>query len=108
MPQIWIDMCMYLLLSYVKFLNRTVWSLGKIICILRLNMFKRRPLNDLFRDPKIYRNTLPNWNRSSPGIGLMGQQLFLTACHGCSGFRPILVPIDYPVVPPASIRTFVK
>jgi len=44
MTQIWVAMCMYLLLSYIKFMNRLGWSLQQILRVLQLNLFERRPL----------------------------------------------------------------
>jgi len=48
MTQIWVAMCMYLLLSYIKFMNRIGWSLQQILRVLQLNLFERRPLLELF------------------------------------------------------------
>jgi len=41
-------MCMYLMLSYIKFANRLGWSLQQILRVLQLNLFERRPLLELF------------------------------------------------------------
>ena len=48
MTQIWVAMCMYLMLSYIKFANRLGWSLQQILRVLQLNLFERRPLLELF------------------------------------------------------------
>lgn len=48
MTQIWVAMCMYLMLSYLKFSNRLGWSLQQILRVLQLNLFERRPLLALF------------------------------------------------------------
>lgn len=48
LTQIWVAMCMYLLLSYLKFVNRISWSLQQILRVLQLNLFERRPLLELF------------------------------------------------------------
>ena len=40
-------MCVYLLLSYIKFINRLSWSLHEILRMLQLNLFDRRPMTDL-------------------------------------------------------------
>ena len=40
--QLWIAMCMYLLVSYVKFLSRKGWRLVEILRLLQLNLFERR------------------------------------------------------------------
>ena len=47
MTQLWIAMCMYLLVCYVKFLSRKDWQLVRILRLLQLNLFERRPLDDL-------------------------------------------------------------
>ena len=52
MTQLWIAMCMCLLVSHVKFLNRIRWSPGEILRLLQLNLFERRPLDDLLGDKK--------------------------------------------------------
>ena len=44
MTQLWIAMCVYLLLSYVKFANRLAWSLNEMLRVLQLNLFDRRPI----------------------------------------------------------------
>ena len=52
MTQIWIAMCVYLLLSYIKFLNHIQPSLQQILRLLQLNLFERRDLLELLRgDP---------------------------------------------------------
>ena len=52
MTQIWIAMCVYLLLSYIKFLNHIHSSLQMILRFLQLNLFERRDLLELLRgDP---------------------------------------------------------
>ena len=42
----WI-MCIYLILSYIKFANRIAWRLSEILRLLQLNLFERRPLREL-------------------------------------------------------------
>lgn len=52
MTQIWIALCAYLLLAYLKFSAKISWSLQKILRLLQLNLFMRRDLLALFRsDP---------------------------------------------------------
>ena len=52
LTQIWIAMCVYLLLSYIKFLNHIQSSLQQILRLLQLNLFERRDLLELLRgDP---------------------------------------------------------
>ena len=47
MTQLWIAMCVHLLLSYIKFANRLAWSLNEILRVLQLNLFDRRPILDV-------------------------------------------------------------
>ena len=47
LTQLWIAMCMYLLVCHVKFLSRRGWRLGEILRLFQLNLFERRPLADL-------------------------------------------------------------
>ena len=52
LTQIWIAMCVYLLLSYIKFLNHIQPSLQQILRLLQLNLFERRDLLELLKgDP---------------------------------------------------------
>ena len=47
MTQVWTTMCIYLILSYIKFANRIAWRLSEILRLLQLNLFERRPLREL-------------------------------------------------------------
>ena len=52
LTQIWIAMCVYLLLSYIKFLNHIQPSLQQMLRLLQLNLFERRDLLALLKgDP---------------------------------------------------------
>lgn len=52
MTQIWIAMCMYLLLAFIKFSNKVSASLQQMIRVLSLNLFAKRDLIALIRgDP---------------------------------------------------------
>ena len=52
MTQIWIAMCVYLLLSYIRFLHKIQPSLQQMLRLLQLNLFERRELLELLRgDP---------------------------------------------------------
>ena len=52
LTQIWIAMCVYFLLSYIKFLNHIQPSLQQMLRLLQLNLFERRELLELLRgDP---------------------------------------------------------
>lgn len=47
MTQIWIAICVYLLLAYLKFASRIGDSMQQILCLLHLNLFERRDLHGL-------------------------------------------------------------
>ena len=52
LTQIWIAMCVYLLLSYIRFLNNIRPSLQQILRLLQVNLFDRRNLLELLKgDP---------------------------------------------------------
>ena len=42
---------MYLLLAYLKFVLRLSWTLHRMLQVLQLNLFDRRPLVELFMPP---------------------------------------------------------
>lgn len=47
LTQIWIAMCSYLLLAYVKFASKTTWSIQRVMRVLQLSLFERRSLFEL-------------------------------------------------------------
>ena len=49
MTQIWIAMCVYLLLSYIEFLKNIRPSFQQILSLLQINLFDRRDLLELLR-----------------------------------------------------------
>ena len=52
LTQVWIAMCVYLLLAFLKFQSRLSQSLQKMLRLLQLNLFERRNLMALLRgDP---------------------------------------------------------
>ena len=51
MTQIMVAMCAYLLLAYLKFSAKFKQSLQQMIRLIRVNLFIRRPLTELFRPP---------------------------------------------------------
>ncbi len=54
MTQIWIAMCVYLILAYLKFQSKLNKSLQQILRILQINLFEKRDLMALLRgDPPI-------------------------------------------------------
>lgn len=54
MTQIWIALCVYLLLAYLKFQSKLKKSLQKILRILQLNLFEKRNLMALLRGDPLY------------------------------------------------------
>jgi putative transposase len=52
LTQIWIALCTYLLLAYIKFAAKLSWSIQTLLRLLQLNLFMRRDLMALLRgDP---------------------------------------------------------
>ncbi len=52
MTQVWVAMCIYLMLAYLKYLSNVSASMQQILRLLQLNLFMRRDLNALLRgDP---------------------------------------------------------
>lgn len=49
LTQIWIALCTYLLLSYLKFLSKTAWSEQRILRLLQVNLFSKKDLMALIR-----------------------------------------------------------
>jgi putative transposase len=50
--QLWIALCAYLVLSFLKFQSKIGASLQRMLRILQLNLFERRDLTELFNPPK--------------------------------------------------------
>ena len=52
MTQIWIALCVYLLLAFLKFQSQLIKSLQQLLRLLQLNLFEKRDLMALLRgDP---------------------------------------------------------
>lgn len=51
MSQLWVALCVYLMLAYLKFLTRAGWSLTQIVRLLQLNLFHCRSLDEILRPP---------------------------------------------------------
>ena len=67
--QLWIAMCMYLLVSYVKFLSRKGWRLVEILRLLQLNLFERRLSTTCSgTKPRTRRPLRPKRRSSSRGV----------------------------------------
>ena len=62
MTQIWIAMCMYLLIAFIKFQSRLAKSMQQILRLLQLNLFEKRDLMSLLRGDPI-KDGLPNSNQ---------------------------------------------
>ena len=50
--QIWIAMTAYLLISLHKFLQKSKMTVQHIIRLSRVNLFERKPLREIFKEPK--------------------------------------------------------
>jgi hypothetical protein len=50
MTQVWVAMCVYLILAYLKFMSKASTSMQQILRLLQLNLFMRRDLIALLRD----------------------------------------------------------
>lgn len=51
MTQIWVAMCAYLLLTYLKFIGGIDRSIGAMIKLIQLALFERRDIASLFKPP---------------------------------------------------------
>ena len=51
LTQIWIAMCAYLLMAYLKFSSRVSMAVSEMVRLLQLNLFERRSLHDLLNPP---------------------------------------------------------
>jgi len=58
LTQIWIALCTYLILAYLKFSARLGWSLQNMLRLLQLNLFIRRDLMALLRGDPPKQNAL--------------------------------------------------
>lgn len=67
LTQLWIALCVYLLLSYLKFMDKIGASLTQILRVLQLNLFVKKPLMDLLKPPDRMQYTvipsLFSWNQ---------------------------------------------
>jgi len=54
MTQIWVAMCVYMLLAFIKFHSKITKSIQQILRILQLNLFEKRDLMALLRGDPIY------------------------------------------------------
>ena len=62
LTQIWVAICVYLMLAYLKFASRTGRSLQEILRLLHLNLFQRRDLAALLAGQD--REPVPKWQQN--------------------------------------------
>ena len=56
MTQIWIALCLYLLLAFIKFQSKLKKSMQQLLRLLQLNLFEKRDMMALLRgDPPLDR-----------------------------------------------------
>jgi hypothetical protein len=61
MTQIWIALCIYLLLAFLRFQSKLTKSMQQILRLLQLNLFEKRDMMALLRgDPPPDRVVDPN------------------------------------------------
>jgi len=62
LTQIWIALCVYLLLAFIKFRSKLEMSLQKILRLLQLNLFEKRDFEALLRGvpPHVIKQANPN------------------------------------------------
>lgn len=60
LTQIWIALIVYLLVAYTRFCAQVGWTVQRILRVLQLNLFDRRPLKEiLIPDPPRYKKSEP-------------------------------------------------
>ena len=52
LTQIWVALCVYLLLAFLKFKAKLDTSMQQMLRLLQLNLFERRNLIELFKPPE--------------------------------------------------------
>ena len=62
LTQIWIAMCVYLILAFIKLQSKLTKSMQQILRLLQLNLFEKRDLMALLRGDPI-RETMPDLNQ---------------------------------------------
>lgn len=60
LTQIWVALCTYLILAYLKFSAKLGWSLQSMLRLLQLNLFMRRDLMALLRGDPPEQNPMEN------------------------------------------------
>lgn len=59
LTQVWVAMCIYLVLAFMKFMAKLGLSISRILRLLQINLFKRRDLSQLLK-PDDYRQLQPD------------------------------------------------
>ena len=59
LSQLWVALCVYLVLAYHRFLCRNGWSMSHLVRLLQLNLFERTSLDLLLRPPDSANTTKP-------------------------------------------------
>ena len=59
MTQLWIALCAYLVLAFLKFQSKLRHSMQQILRLLQLNLFERRDFMGMFKPPEL-KNTIDN------------------------------------------------
>ena len=65
LTQVWIALCVYLLLAYLRFNAKLGGSMQQILRVLQLNLFARRNLMELLQPPLVQPSVSPQismWN----------------------------------------------
>lgn len=52
LTQLWIALCVYLVLAWLKFMSKIGLSMQEMLRLLQLNLFERRDLDTLFKPPQ--------------------------------------------------------
>jgi IS4 transposase len=65
MTQIWVALCIYLLLAFLKFQSKLTKSLQQLLCLLQLDLFGKRDLMTFLRgdQPLFWFNDTRNFNK---------------------------------------------
>ena len=66
---------MYLLLAYLKFAMRSVWSLHRMLQVLQRNLLERRPLPGLFTTAPPPSSFEPLRPPTVTGVGLITEKM---------------------------------
>ena len=70
--QIWIAMIAYLLVSYLKFVHQSIYSIQRLFQRIQVNLFERKPLTDILFNRKFIPPNLGNQYQVNLFTGLTG------------------------------------